>query len=191
MLIHHLVAAVQRYILTHPLIHNFNFSVVPRHLLVTKLFREKSKCANPHMTCPFWKFSPFENVTVAVVLCTSVLMVIIIIIIIIFGITARYGPALFEFPDHRIFTRWDCQPHIQPPTWRTRSPYLWPLKTGSPSRTPRQWVSILVALNETHEIRCDCSYPPVTTRRLCGWYALRISARLSAAMRGFSWFPIF
>jgi hypothetical protein len=68
------------------------------------------------------------------------------------------------FPYNRIFTEWVCRPHAQPPTWRTRPPHLWPPETGWPSYTPRHWVPILVAFYDTHELRWDCSYRPVTTR---------------------------
>jgi hypothetical protein len=53
---------------------------------------------------------------------------------------------------------------LQPPTWRTRSPYLHPLETGWPSYTPRHRVPILVASYETHGLRWDYSYSPVTIR---------------------------
>jgi hypothetical protein len=56
-------------------------------------------------------------------------------------------------------------------TWRTRPPYLWPPETGWPSYTPRHWVPIWVVSYDTHELRWDCCYTPVTTRRklvLCG-----------------------
>jgi hypothetical protein len=59
---------------------------------------------------------------------------------------------------------WGCEYHAQPPTWRARPPYLWPPETGWPSYTPRHWVPILVVFYDTHELRWDCSYPPVTTR---------------------------
>jgi hypothetical protein len=36
------------------------------------------------------------------------------------------GYFTFGIPDNRIFTGWGCQPHTQPPIWRTRPPYLWP-----------------------------------------------------------------
>jgi hypothetical protein len=70
------------------------------------------------------------------------------------------------FPDNRIFTGWGCQPHAKPSTRRTRPPYLWPPETGWPSHTPRHWVPILVAFYDTHELRWDYSYSPVTTRRI-------------------------
>jgi hypothetical protein len=70
------------------------------------------------------------------------------------------------FHDNRIFVGWGCQPHAKPLTWRTRPPYLWPAETVCPSYTPRHWVPILVAFYDTHELRWDYSYPPVTTRRM-------------------------
>jgi hypothetical protein len=60
--------------------------------------------------------------------------------------TARIGPR----PHLRVFS-WGsvtavfmvrgCWPHAQPPTWRTRSPYLWPPETGWPSYTPGHWLA--------------------------------------------------
>ena len=56
----------------------------------------------------------------------------------------------FLLPISRLFFRiWDiwcfmgrsCQPLTQPPSQRTRSPYLWPPETGCPSYTPTHWVS--------------------------------------------------
>jgi hypothetical protein len=73
--------------------------------------------------------------------------------------------AFLEFPDNRIFTGRGCEPHAQPPTWRTRPSYLWPPETGWPSYTPSHWVPILVAFCDMHELCWDYSYPPVTTRR--------------------------
>jgi hypothetical protein len=35
-----------------------------------------------------------------------------------------------RFPNCWLFPGWGLQPHAQPPTWRTRSPYLYPLETG-------------------------------------------------------------
>jgi hypothetical protein len=66
--------------------------------------------------------------------------------------------AFLGFPYNRSFTGWSCQPHAQPPTLRTRPPYLWPPETGWPSYTPRHWVPILVAFYDTHELRWECYY---------------------------------
>jgi hypothetical protein len=55
-----------------------------------------------------------------------------------------------------------CHPRAQPPPWMTRPPYLWPPETGCPSYTPGHWVPILVVFYDTHELRWDYSYPPVT-----------------------------
>jgi hypothetical protein len=55
---------------------------------------------------------------------------------------------------------------FQPPTWRTRSPYLYLLETGWPSYTPRHRVPILFASYDTHGLRWDYSYSPVSTRGL-------------------------
>jgi hypothetical protein len=38
-------------------------------------------------------------------------------------------------------------------------------ETGWTSYAPRHWVTILVAFYDTHELRWDSSYPPVTTRK--------------------------
>jgi hypothetical protein len=57
--------------------------------------------------------------------------------------------AFLGFPDNRIFTGQCCQPDAQPPTWRTRPPYLWPPEIGWPSYSPRHWVPILVAFYDT------------------------------------------
>jgi hypothetical protein len=73
--------------------------------------------------------------------------------------------AYLGFPDNRIFMGWGCQPHAQPPTWRTRPPYLWPPGTEWSSYTHRHWVPILVAIYNTHELCWDYSYPMVTTGR--------------------------
>jgi hypothetical protein len=62
------------------------------------------------------------------------------------------------FADSRTSMGRGCQPHTQPPTWRTRPRYLWPLETAWPSYTPRHWVPILVVFYNTHELRWDCSY---------------------------------
>jgi hypothetical protein len=55
-----------------------------------------------------------------------------------------------RFPNYWRFLRWGRQPHAQPPTWRIRSPYLYPLETGWPSYTPRHWVPVLVAFYDMH-----------------------------------------
>jgi hypothetical protein len=60
-----------------------------------------------------------------------------------------------------------ASPVLHPPTWRTTSPYLYPLETGWPSYTPRHRVPILVASYDTHGLRWDYSYSPVTTRARC------------------------
>jgi hypothetical protein len=62
------------------------------------------------------------------------------VILSIFGITSLYEPQpslevkaacyVFLFPDNSIFTGWGCKSHAQPPTWRTRPPYLCPPETG-------------------------------------------------------------
>jgi hypothetical protein len=48
-----------------------------------------------------------------------------------------------------------ASPVLQPPTWRTRSPYLYPLEAEWPSYIPSHRVSILVASYDTHELRWD------------------------------------
>jgi hypothetical protein len=52
-----------------------------------------------------------------------------------------------------------ASPVLQPPTWRTGSPYLYPLETGWPSCTPRHRVPILVAFYDMHELQWDYSFP--------------------------------
>jgi hypothetical protein len=52
-----------------------------------------------------------------------------------------------------------ASPVLQPPTWRTRSPYLYPLDIGWPSYTPRHRVPILVAFYDMHGLQWDKSYP--------------------------------
>jgi hypothetical protein len=51
------------------------------------------------------------------------------------------------------------EPIREIPTWRTRSPYLYPLETGWPSYTPRHRVPILVAFYDMHWLQWDCSFP--------------------------------
>jgi hypothetical protein len=66
-------------------------------------------------------------------LCTETILLIIIIIIIIiifqfYGTSACFQAMASPYPgfrDNLIFTRWGCQPHAQPQTWRARvSPFL-------------------------------------------------------------------
>jgi hypothetical protein len=84
--------------------------------------------------------------------------------------------------DNKIFTGWGCQPHAQPPIWRTRPPYLWPQETGWSSYTPRHWVPILVAFYDMHELCWDYSYPPVTTRRLRKQHTAKNQATATATV---------
>jgi hypothetical protein len=53
----------------------------------------------------------------------------------------------------------EVEPHAQPPTWRTRSPYSYPLETGWPNYTPRHRILILVAFYDTHGLQWDFSLP--------------------------------
>jgi hypothetical protein len=57
----------------------------------------------------------------------------------------------------------------QPPTLRTRPSCLWPPETGWPRYKPRHRLPILVAFYDTHELRWDYYYPPVTTWRIITW----------------------
>jgi hypothetical protein len=98
--------------------------------------------------------------------------------------SSLWAIAFLGFSDKRIFTVGSFQPHAQPPTWRTRPPYLWPPETGWPSYTPRHWVHILVAFYDTHEVRWDYSYPPVTTRRLVGYYLSILINRRNLKLSG-------
>jgi len=65
---------------------------------------------------------------------------------------------------------------LQPPTWRTRSPYLYPLETGWPSYTPKYRVPISVAFYDMHGLQWDYSFPRSphgelipSTRRSSAW----------------------
>jgi len=64
-----------------------------------------------------------------------------------------------RFPNCWLFPGWGRQPHAQPPTWRTRSPDLYPVETGWSSCTPRHRVPILVAFYDTHVLQWDHSFP--------------------------------
>jgi hypothetical protein len=64
-----------------------------------------------------------------------------------------------RFPNCWLFPGWGRQPHAQSPTWRTTSPYLYPLETGWPSYTPRHRVTILVAFYDIHGLQWDYSFP--------------------------------
>jgi hypothetical protein len=71
------------------------------------------------------------------------------------------------------------------PLWRTRPLYLYPPEAGWPSYTPRHRVPILVASYDTHGLRWNYSYSPVTTRgvsifwRSFSWYsALTITSKI-------------
>jgi hypothetical protein len=68
------------------------------------------------------------------------------------------GPHL-RFPNCWLFLGLGRQSHDQPPTWRTRSPYLCPLETRWPSYTPRQRVPNLVAFYDMHGLQWDYSFP--------------------------------
>jgi hypothetical protein len=58
-----------------------------------------------------------------------------------------------------LFLGWGRQPHVKPPTWRTRSLYLYPLETGWPSYTPIHRVPIFVAFYDMHGLQWDYSFP--------------------------------
>jgi hypothetical protein len=58
-----------------------------------------------------------------------------------------------RFPNCWRFPGMGCQPNAQPPTWSTRSSYLYPLETGWPSYTPRHLVPILVAFYDMHGLQ--------------------------------------
>jgi hypothetical protein len=78
----------------------------------------------------------------------------------------KSGPGLpfFGFHNNNLYTGLYCYSSAQPPTWRTRSPYLWPPETGWPRYTPRHWVPILVAFYDSHGLQRDYSLIPATTR---------------------------
>jgi hypothetical protein len=75
-----------------------------------------------------------------------------------------WGLGHLRFPNNNIFTGWSCQPHAQPPTWRTRPLYLYPPEAGWPSYTPGHWVPISIASYDTHGLRWGYSYFLATTR---------------------------
>jgi hypothetical protein len=83
-----------------------------------------------------------------------------------YGSTAHVGPwlPLLGFLNNNLFTGLDCKSSAQPPTWRTRPPYLLPPETGWPSYTPRHWVPILVAFYDMNGLQWDYSLIPATTR---------------------------
>jgi hypothetical protein len=81
-----------------------------------------------------------------------------------YGSTAQFGPwpPLMGFRNNNLYYR--AGSSAQPPTWRTRSPYLWPPETGWPSCTSRHWVPILVVFYDMHGLQWDYSLIPVITR---------------------------
>jgi hypothetical protein len=64
-----------------------------------------------------------------------------------------------RFPNCWLFPGWGRQPHAQPLTWRTRSPYLYPLETAWPSYTPSHWIPILVAFYDMHGLQWAYFFP--------------------------------
>jgi hypothetical protein len=64
-----------------------------------------------------------------------------------------------RFPNCRLFPEWDNQSHAQPPTWRTRSPYFYPLENEWHSYTPKHRVPILVAFYDMRALQWDYSFP--------------------------------
>jgi hypothetical protein len=62
---------------------------------------------------------------------------------------------IYPWISWQVFTGWCCQHHAQPPTWRTRPPYVWPPETGWPSCTPRHWVTILAWATFGLFLSCD------------------------------------
>jgi hypothetical protein len=60
-----------------------------------------------------------------------------------------------------IFLTWlDCWSSAQPPTWRTRPPYLRPPETGWPSYIPMHWVPILVAFYDVRGLQRGVVFNP-------------------------------
>jgi hypothetical protein len=79
----------------------------------------------------------------------------------------KSGPGLsfWSFVTITFLQGWIVSPAPNPPTWRTRPPYLWPPETGWSSYTPgRHWVPILVAFYDMSGLQWDYSLIPVTTR---------------------------
>jgi hypothetical protein len=64
-----------------------------------------------------------------------------------------------RFPNCWLLPGWGHQPQAQPPTWRTRSSYLYPLETGWPSYSPRHRVPILVAFYDMHGLQWNYFFP--------------------------------
>jgi hypothetical protein len=79
-----------------------------------------------------------------------------------------------RFPNCWLFPRWGRQPHTQPPTWRTRSPYLYPLETGWPSYTPRHWGTHFSCLLRNEWAPVGLFISPVTTVIHGMWDRLKI-----------------
>jgi hypothetical protein len=59
-----------------------------------------------------------------------------------------------------------------------------------PSYTPRHWVPTLVAFYDTHELRWDYCYPPVTTRRVPGHKGNKCNDSADQLVRGGSLHPL-
>jgi hypothetical protein len=75
----------------------------------------------------------------------------------------KSGPGLpfLGLRNNNLFTGLDCYSSAQPPTWRTRSPYLWPPETRWPSYTQtlgthfsrllrHAWVTVGLFFNPGH-----------------------------------------
>jgi hypothetical protein len=65
------------------------------------------------------------------------------------------------------------------PTWRVRSPYLYPEGTGWPSYTPRHWVTFS-SPPTTHRAMVEV-FEPASTRSGCYWSSLRPGYKSSAS----------
>jgi hypothetical protein len=103
--------------------------------------------------------------------------------------TVQYGPwpPLMGFRNNGLFTGLDCYSSAQPPTWRTRSPYLWPPETECPSYTPRHWGPILVAFYDMYGLQWDYSLIPATTRDLVSSYVIEFGYTVFCADTASHW----
>jgi len=72
------------------------------------------------------------------------------------GLLYKIRLNFLEASQHFLFYRVELYPYAQPPSQGTRPMYLYPPEAG--------WLPILVASYDTHGLRWDYSYSPVTTR---------------------------
>jgi hypothetical protein len=86
-----------------------------------------------------------------------------------FTIAAVFASAVIIRSESRgLMTIFYCLRFETPPTWRTRSLYLYPPGTGWPGYTPRHWVTELTnptQLTLTSDLRLDYLYSPEAAHR--------------------------